>query len=159
MKTRKFSDYKPGIVSDLLHSAYSRNQDIVKIHSSDWKEFDKFIYENLSFMDFTGFISEIDNKPIGFMSWDPRLHPQSVEIGHNCIINDLQGQKLGKEQLLKGLKIISVNRPETLIVKTGNIDFFIPAQKMYESAGFVKQKIIRHNDPVVPEIILYSMKL
>ena len=85
--------------------------------------------------------------------------PISVEIGHNCIIENFKGLGKGKEQLLLGLETIAHMKPSKIIVKTGNIEFFNPAQKMYMSVGFKMKSIIEKEDRVVPEVIEYELLL
>lgn len=110
-------------------------------------------------MDACGFVSLDEKDIIGFMSWDPRKLPVSVEIGHNCIIRCFQGRGKGREQLLFGLGIIKNLKPSKIIVKTGNIDFFKPAQKMYASVGFKMRSITTKEDILVPEVIEYELSL
>jgi predicted GNAT family N-acyltransferase len=110
-------------------------------------------------MDDCGFVTLDDTAIIGFMSWDPRNMPVSVEIGHNCIIEKLKGCGKGKEQLLLGLKTIASMKPSKIIVKTGNIEFFKPAQKMYLSVGFKLKSIIKKDDNLVPEVMEYELLL
>ena len=72
METRRFSEYGRGILHKLLIDAYSGASELIERYSEEWKAFDSFVYDNLSFMDEHGFITIEDNNAIGFMSWDPR---------------------------------------------------------------------------------------
>jgi ribosomal protein S18 acetylase RimI-like enzyme len=159
MEFVKFSEYGKGTLSSLLKDAYSSDKKITEVHKKDWKIFDAFVYDNLKFMDNCGFISLEDFKPIGFMSWDPRGLPDHVEIGHNCIARDFKRRGLGKEQLAHGVRLIKLLKPAKIIVRTGNVPFFIPARSMYESEGFVPGQIIKQVNEIVPEIIEYRMIL
>jgi len=67
--------------------------------------------------------------------WDPREFPL-VEIGHNCILPKFKGIGLGKEQLRIILERLKHKSFEKAKVSTGLLNFFIPAQRMYESLGF-----------------------
>ncbi len=143
----------------MLMDAYSQVQEIVDRHKTDWQEFDNFVFDNLSFMDKCGFVSVENDEPIGFVSWDPRKLPESIEIGHNCIIGRFKGEGHGSRQLGHALKIMTERKPCRIIVKTGNSDFFAPARKMYLSAGFEVERIIKSDDPSVPEVVEFSLKL
>lgn len=160
MTCLKFSDSRRGTLFKLLLDAYSENILIVNRFYKSWEFFDGFIYDNLEFMDQAGFISEKNKKRIGFMSWDNRLAPESIEIGHNCIIRKYQGKGFGQKQLLKGMSLIQEQEqePKKIIVKTGNHSFFIPAQKMYERAGFIKKGIKKLADNVISEVIEYELR-
>ena len=159
METRRFSEYGAGTLHKLLIDAYSEAPELIKRYSEEWKAFDSFVYDNLSFMDECGFITIEDNNVIGFMSWDPRNLPDSVEIGHHCIVKARQGFGKGEEQLLLGIDKIKDMKPKRIIVKTGHIDFFIPAQRMYLSAGFKYKKKIKRNDDLVAEAIEYELEI
>lgn len=89
----------------------------------------------------------------------PSNMPVSVEIGHNCIIGKFKGRGKGVEQLLLGIDIIKNMKPSKIIAKTGNIEFFKPAQKMYASIGFKIRSIINKDDSLVPEVIEYELIL
>jgi hypothetical protein len=157
LEVLSFSDAKAGIIYNLLLDTYSKFGELVQQEKTIWKEFDRFIFDNLNFMNDCGFITVEDKNPIGFMSWDPRCIPMSIEIGHNCIINKCKGKGKGIEQLRIGINKILKMKPNKIIVKTGRNDFFLPAQKMYESAGFKMKSIHRTENELVPEIIEYEM--
>ena len=155
--TKYFSEFDKGLLYSLLNDSYLKFPELSAACHETWKEFDSFVFDNLSFMDHCGFVSVLNETPIGFMSWDPRNSPVSVQVGHNCIINEYKGKGYGRSQLSIGMNIIKSRKPERIIVKTGNINFFIPAQRMYCSAGFIQKQISFNNDPLVPELIEYEM--
>jgi RimJ/RimL family protein N-acetyltransferase len=157
MNIKKFSETPEGTLYKSLIDAYSEFPELTDFFKDSWQDFDKFVYSSLSFMDYNGFVTLDDNVVIGFMSWDPRGLPESVEIGHNCIIKNYQGKGYGKEQLLLGLEMIKNLKPKTILVKTGNVDFFKPAQSMYTSAGFKFKSIIMKDNLLVPEVIEYEL--
>ncbi len=159
MKYFEFSRFHRGILNEMLMDAYSQAQQIVDRHKSDWQEFDNFVFNNLNFMDKCGFVSVENDEPIGFVSWDPRKLPDSMEIGHNCIIGKFKGKGYGSRQLGHALKTMAERKPSRILVKTGNTDFFMPARKMYQSAGFEDERIIKSDDPSVPEVVEFSLKL
>jgi len=159
METRRFSEYGAGTLHKLLIDAYSKASELIERYNEEWKSFDSFVYDNLAFMDECGFITIKDDNVIGFMSWDPRNLPDSVEMGHNCIIKAYQGFGKGKKQLLLSIDKIKNLKPKRIIAKTGNNDFFIPAQRMYLSAGFKCTKSIKRNDDLVAEAIEYELEI
>jgi GNAT superfamily N-acetyltransferase len=81
----------------------------------------------------------LNNKPIGFASYDPRQKPVAI-IGHNCIIPRYQKQGFGKQQLMELLNKLQQNNFNQVKVSTGDCDFFLPAQKLYLSCGFSENK-------------------
>ena len=143
----------------MLLDAYSKSKELTKYFRNSWREFDSFIFDNLSFMDDCGFVSLDNGNIIGFMSWDPRNMPISVEIGHNCIAENFKGRGKGLEQLRLGLETIVNLKPSKIVVKTGNIEFFKPAQKMYTSVGFIMKSICVKKDSLVLEVVEYELLL
>ena len=67
--------------------------------------------------------------------WDPRNFPVAI-IGHNCIKTIYKGNGFGKKQLSIALVKLKGKGFQKVTVSTGLLEFFIPAQKMYESVGF-----------------------
>jgi hypothetical protein len=159
LETRRFSEYDRGILLRLLLDAYAGAPELVERYGADWAEFDSFVYDHLSFMDACGFMAVEDGRAVGFMSWDPRRLPDSVEIGHNCIVRACQSLGKGKEQLRLGLDRIRELRPKKIIVKTGRLDFFLPAQRMYLSAGFRFKRTIERSDDFVREALEYELEI
>jgi hypothetical protein len=157
MKIVPFGDYDKETLLNLLLDAYSSHPGLTRQYRESWEFFAAFVYDNLNFMNDNGFISVEDKKPIGFFSWDSRHAPAYVQIGHNCIIHSYKGAGNGKEQLSFGLERMKKLHPVRIIVKTGTIPFFLPARKMYESAGFLPGKTIKNDDDMVPELILYEL--
>ena len=45
-------------------------------------------------------------KPIGFVTWDPRNRPEYVEIGHNGIRENYKGRGYGRLQLEEAIRRI-----------------------------------------------------
>jgi hypothetical protein len=159
MDERKFSEYAPGTLLALLTDAYSRAPEIVGRRKADWADFDAFVYDHLSVLDRCGFVTVEAGTPIGFMSWDPRNLPDSVEIGHNCIVRAHQGKGKGLTQLRIGIDRIGLQNPERIVVRTGAGDFFAPARKMYLTAGFQYRGTTRTNDGLIPETVEYELEL
>lgn len=159
MDERKFSESAPGTLRSLLADAYSRAPELVRRFGPEWEKFDAFVYAHLPVMDRCGFVSVEAGEPIGFISWDPRGLPDSVEIGHNCIVRAFQGRGRGKLQLLAGLGRMRELQPRRILVRTGAGVFFAPARKMYRSAGFRRTRTIRGEDDLIPERVQYELDL
>lgn len=154
---KKISSYPKGTLLSLLQDAYSFDKKIENRDLKKWKEFDAFFYDNLDIADKYGFYTTLDNKPIGFVSWDPRNRPKYVEIGHNCISTAYKGYGYGKSQMKEAVnRIKTYDNLEKIIVTTD--EELVPAQKMYEAAGFVlKEKRttnINYNGNMDYELIL-----
>lgn len=131
----KVSDFNRGILRELLSDAYSFDCSIEKEYGCDWQAFDDFFYNNPDIADKCGFITVLNNKAIGFVSWNPTMMPEYVEIGHNCIAAKYKCNGYGKLQLQEAMNRIIKHDVKKIIVTTSEI--LVPAQKMYESAGFV----------------------
>ena len=104
------------------------------IFGGSWREFDTFFFDHPEIADRCGFFSVLDGVPIGFVSWDPRRLPESVEIGHNCIRSGWKGRGFGTRQMQEAIRRISVARPRKIFVVTSAP--LLSAQRMYERAGF-----------------------
>lgn len=132
---RKVSSFSRGTLFDLLADAYSFDQRCSECWDCDWQQFDDFFFNNLHIADKCGFITTLNGKAIGFVSWDPRNMPDYVEIGHNCIASKYKGNGYGRLQLRKAVRRISLNNDVKKIIVTTN-GILKPAQRMYEGAGF-----------------------
>ena len=131
---RKISDFDRGILHQLLVDAYSFDSRWQKRFEPDWIEFDNFFFDNLEIADKSGFITTLNNEPIGHISWDPRNRPEYVAIGHNCIASKYKGNGYGKIQLQEAIHRILQDDVKKVIVTTNSR--LVPAEHMYESVGF-----------------------
>ena len=134
IKFNKASDFKRGLLFDLLSDAYSF--DSKYLNNDTFREFDDFWFDNLDIADRCSFITTLNGEAIGFVSWDPRNLPEHVIIGHNCIASKYKGKGYGKLQLQEAINRITKNSVKKIYVSTD--DALIPAQKMYESVGFIR---------------------
>lgn len=141
------TDYPRGFLRDMLIDAYSFNPDYQRQYDANWKAFDDFFYDNPSIAEKYGFVTLLNGKPIGHISWDPRHLPAYAQIGHNCIASAHKGHGYGKLQLVEAVRRIKQNPVEKILVST-NSDL-IPAQKNYESVGF---KLIRRDGGAMPDL-------
>ena len=131
---QKITLFPRGTLAALLRDAYSFDSRWEVAYGGSWREFDAFFFDHPEIADRCGFFSVLDGVPIGFVSWDPRRLPESVEIGHNCIRSDWKGRGFGTRQMREALRRISVARPRKIFVVTSAP--LLPAQRMYERAGF-----------------------
>ncbi len=134
---KKISDFPKGTLYNQLIDAYSFNTECKNIWNTSWKEYDDFFYNNLDIADKYCFITVLDGKPIGLISWDPRHRPDYVEIGHNCILTKYKGKGYGHIQLEEAIRRIKEYDDLKKIIVTTN-ELFVPAQRNYESVGFIK---------------------
>lgn len=100
---KKISEFDRGILYKLLLDGYSFDDRYRKCFEQDWIEFDNFFFDNLNIADKYGFITVLEDTPIGHISWDPRNMPEYVEIGHNCIASKYKGRGYGKRQLSEAI--------------------------------------------------------
>ena len=134
LKFRKISDFDRGILYRLLANAYSFDEKCDKCWNSDWQEFDNFFFDNLEIADKYDFITTLNDKPIGHISWDPRNVTEYVEIGHNCIASEHKGNGYGKRQLQEAInRILQYDGLKKIIVRTNSN---LVAPRNYESVGF-----------------------
>lgn len=141
---KKISDFDRGILYQLLFDAYSFDTRCAECWNVDWKEFDDFFYDNLEIADRCGFITTLEGKPIGHISWDPRNVPEYVEIGHNCIAAKYKGKGYGKKQLQEAISRISTNKELNKII-VGTNSKLAAAPGNYESVGFKLCKTRKNN--------------
>ena len=131
---QKITLFPRGTLAALLRDAYSFDFRWEEAYGGSWREFDTFFFDHPEIADRCGFFSVLDGVPIGFVSWDPRRLPESVEIGHNCIRSGWKGRGFGTRQMQKAIRRISVARPRKIFVVTSAP--LLSAQRMYERAGF-----------------------
>lgn len=155
---RDISSFPKGTLYKQLVNAYSFNENCKKYWNDMWIEYDDFFYSNLDIADKCGFITLIDNIPVGHISWDPRNRPSYVIIGHNCVLTKYKGKGYGKLQLQEAIRRIKKYDVEKIIVTTNEIT--LPAQKNYESVGFKKVSVRENKEtPFAGKYIDYEMIL
>lgn len=129
-----FSDYPRGLMVSLLQEGYAFEPRYEQTWLKSWQEADDFFYNNLQIADACGFVSALNGEAIGFICWDPRKLPESVELGHNCITALHKGNGYGQAQLQEALRRIRLLHPKRILVTTD--EDLLPAQRNYERAGF-----------------------
>ena len=157
---KKFSEFQRGLMVALLKDAYSFETGYERDWLKEWIEADNFFYNNLDIADNCGFITVLNNKPIGFICWDPRNIPDFVEIGHNCIASMYKGKKFGKIQLQEAISRISRSIDAGKIIVTTD-ERLVAAQKNYESVGFrlIKKRPNKRNPEYAGMLIDYEIPL
>lgn len=131
---RPIADFPRGTLFAQLKDAYGLDERWEALFGESWKEYDDFIYGNQKIALRCGFITVLDGVPIGHITWDPRKAPESVEVGHNCILCRYKGNGYGKAQLAEALARIREEwKPEKIIVTTNDN---LIAKHNYEACGF-----------------------
>lgn len=131
---KKINGFSQGILYQLLVDAYSFDERWKARFDKDWVEFDNFFFDNPDIADGCGFVTMLDDIPIGHISWDPRKCPEYVQLGHNCIATKYKGNGYGKMQLQEAVyRIRQINELKKIIVVTNSS---LIAKYNYESVGF-----------------------
>lgn len=155
LKFQPISEFDGGTLYNLLTRTYKgsplENYENIK---QKWADYDTEAYNNLETVGKCGFITEINNKTIGFASYDPRQKPIGI-IGHNCILPEYRGNGYGKQQILEIIRILKKLGFTELIVNTDEHPFFIPAQNMYLSCGFAEVRRMQNKNLPQYNIIDY----
>ena len=112
-----------------------------------WQEFDDFFYDNPQIAEKYGFITVLADKPIGFVSWDPRKLPEVAEVGHNCIATAHKSNGYGGRQMREAVNRIIAQGAKKIIVCTN--EKLVAAQRTYESVGF--RFVKKSEEPICPE--------
>lgn len=144
---QKITAYPRGTLVALLQDGYSFEPRFERDWLSQWQEFDDFFFDNPSIAEFSGFMTVLDEKPIGFVTWNPTHLPEYTEVGHNCIATQYKGNGYGKRQMREAVARMTAQGAKKLVVCTN--ETFIPARRTYESAGF--QLVKRSEEPVCAE--------
>lgn len=156
---RKITEFPRGTLVSLLRKGYSFEPQFERDWLEQWKEFDDFFYDHPEIADFSGFMTVMDEKPIGFVSWNPTQLPELVEIGHNCIAAEYKGKGYGKQQMQEAVRRVISQGAKRIAVCTNAI--LLPAQRTYESAGF--RQYDRGEEPICAEYagerIYYEMMI
>lgn len=135
LRAASFYEFPQGTLFELLLDAYGSEKLLVETEKDAWKAFDTFVFTHKELMAGCGFVTVSGSDTVGFISWDPRGLPARVCLGHNCVRAVLQHQGAGGGQLAEACRRIRLLNPASIEVRTGNTPFFLPARRMYESAG------------------------
>lgn len=101
------------------------------------KRFDKSVFDNPETVGACLFLTQSGSQLIGLVSWDPRQCPKA-QVGYNCIVPEFQNNGFSKQQLWELIGRLKKNGFTEITATTGDHPFYRPAQKMYESCGFIE---------------------
>ena len=139
-----FHQYSRGLLVSLLSQSYAGyfqyDPECKGAWQKDWEEYDRDVFQYPDTVGASGFVTCLEDRAIGFASWDPRQLPNIGIIGHNCILPDFRGSSYGKSQIDRVLGILKDKDCIKACVTTGEHSFFKPAQGMYQSCGFREVK-------------------
>ena len=133
---QKITGFPRSTLVGMLVDAYAFDPRWAAEHREAWRSFDDFFFDNPAIAEKYGFVTTIDDEPVGFISWDPRHRPEYEEIGYNCIIDRYKRRTYGTRQLREAVRRILLDRPQKIVVTTNAS--LVPARKMYERVGFRK---------------------
>lgn len=131
---RKFTDFPRGTLYDILQDAYSFDPRNKEIWDENWRESDDFFYMHREIAERYGLVTCLDGFPIGFVTWDPRQRPESVEIGHNGIRSAYKQRGYSHLQLAEAIRRIREYEGLKRIIVCTNSNLVAP--RNYESVGF-----------------------
>ena len=144
---KKVTEFPRGTLAALLRDGYSYEPKFEHYWQEQWQEFDDFFYDNPRIADKYGFITVLNDKPIGLVSWDPRNLPEYAEVGHNCIATKYKGNGYGKRQMREAVNRIVAQGAKKIIVWTN--EKLVAAQRTYEGVGFKYVK--KSEETICPE--------
>jgi GNAT superfamily N-acetyltransferase len=154
---------KPGSIFMMLKTCYANlvasNPDLWGNETEGWERFDADVYEDPDGIGDCTFLSWIDDKLIGFASFDPRQWPAMGIIGHNAILPEYQRHGFGKQQIEEILQRFQKMGFKKVKVSTLDHPFFIPAQKMYVSCGFCMKRWVPWEGCPKFRLIDYELEL
>jgi GNAT superfamily N-acetyltransferase len=135
-------EYKRGIIADLLKKSYRElvlsNSKVWKQEEIKWNEFDEDIFQYPDSVGNSVFLTLLEKRIVGFGSYDPSQRPECGIAGHNCILPGYRGKGYGKQQLSEILRRMQLTGIKIAKASTNSHPFFIPAQRMYVSSGFIE---------------------
>lgn len=137
-------EFKDGIIVNLLERSYaeiiSTNPEYWNQEKEKWAEFDIEVFQNPNTVGACVFLTMADDQPVGFGSYDNRPMPEFGIIGHNCILPEFQNRGIGKQQIFEIINRFRLMGIKKAKVSTCSHPFFVPAQRMYMSCGFIEIK-------------------
>lgn len=139
---KPISSIEPGKLFEILKSAYASVLEDDSAHKEQylesWQKFDNEVFDNPDTVGKCVLVSFFNEKIVGFFSYDPRQLPEYGIIGQNCILPEFRGHGFGKEQIAAILNIFKERGAKKAVVTTGDSQFYVSAQKTYESLGFTE---------------------
>jgi GNAT superfamily N-acetyltransferase len=138
------TEHPPGTVFRLLREAWSPvwNAGLER----NIRQFDAEVAAHPETVGVCTFITCLGDEPIGMASYDPRQMPERGIVGWNCIVPKDQQKGFGKDQILEILRIFRERGSRKACVTTADVDFYVPAQRMYGACGFVRVRKTQDNN-------------
>ena len=100
IKFKQISEVQSGLIYQILNISYQGLFQDPKIDRAkyllDWQKFDQEVFDNPNTIGKCVFATTLDDKVIGFASFNPRNRPESGMLGHNCILPKFRGRGFGK---------------------------------------------------------------
>ncbi len=142
LKFEPATKYKRGFIFSLLQQSFAKlwNDEL----EEKIKRYDKEIFDNPDTVGACIFITCLNGKVIGMVSWNPRQGPKTATLGYNCILPEYQGKGFGIAQLNEALRQLKAAGFKKAAVTTGEHPFFAPAVRMYLACRFKERK--RYNE-------------
>ena len=156
-------DTKSGTIAAILKACYASliasDPEFWGGEVEGWRRFDKDVYEDTDGIGDCAFLSWLSDELIGFVSFDPRQWPACGIIGHNAVLPAYQGLGYGKQQVTEILRRFLKMGFKKAKVSTLDHPFFIPAQAMYVSCGFVESRRVPWEGSPKFRLIHYELDL
>ena len=154
---------KPGIVESLLDQSYAgllkSDAALWEPERANWKQFDHDVFNEPETVGACIFFARMDDRLVGFASWDPRQWPRLGIIGHNCVLPEFRGRGIGKQQVREILRRFSEKMFARALVATCDHPFFVPARSMYAACGFSEARRRPWERAPRLSLIEYEMKV
>lgn len=155
---KTIDNFKPGLIQSILKNSYARfidcfPNDKEKFYKQ-WEQEDSDAFNNPQTIGKYLCFAYLKDLPIGYCSWDDRQNPIGI-IGQNCILPEYQRQGYGRKQIELIIKIFKDKKFNEIRVITGEHEFFIPAQRIYEKCGFKERQ--RINGDLFKRIEFYKL--
>ena len=156
---KNITDFPRGTLAALLKDGYAFEPKFAQYWKTQWQTFDDFFYDNPRIAEKYGFVTVLDDEPIGLVSWDPKNLPELAEVGHNCIATSHKGNGYGTRQMREAVNRIIAQGASRIVVWTN--ERLTAARRMYERVGFTS--IATSAETICPECagerIHYEMRL
>lgn len=149
-----FAGCRPGLIYDLLSESYApllEQLPETKVSEllQDWREYDAAVFGEPDTVGASGFVTRLEEKIIGFGSWNPTNWPAVGIIGHNCITPRHASRGYGRRQIVEILRRFTEAGFQAASVRTDEHPFFAPARRMYLSCGF--EEVARYPGELLDE--------
>jgi len=145
---KTIDNFKPGLIQSIFEKSYAGFIDHFpndkEIFYKQWEQEDSDAFNNPQTIGKYLLFACLKDSPIGYCSWDDRQYPIGI-IGQNCILPEYQRQGYGRKQIELIIKIFKDKKFKEIRAITGEHEFFIPAQRIYEKCGFKERQRIKGN--------------